>query len=127
LCQAVSLEILGGFSFVSEVFLALFRSHVCPIVEVSEACLCPGASSLRLWVVLLLFHGLSSLTLLDFSLHLLILFLILSAPPYSFPILPAIGQFLFLQPFLAFLGFPVKLLIILFLILKALLYGFPIS
>ena len=106
LCWAGSLEVLGGFSFVSRVFLTLFSSHLFPIVEVSGACLCRARSSLHLRIAFLLFHRLSSLVLLSFSLHLLIVFLILSAPPYSFPILPAIGQFLFLQPFLAFFCFP---------------------
>jgi len=85
------LEVLGCFPFVSRVFLALFGSQLCPVVEVSGACLCRAASPLRLCVVFLLFHGLSSSVLLVFSLHLLIVFLILSAPPYSFPILPGIG------------------------------------
>ena len=102
MCQAGSFEVLGGFSFISPVFLALFRSHLFLIVEVSGACLCQAASSLRLRLVFFFFHRLSSLVPLGFSLHLLIVFLILSAPPYSFPILRALGQFLFLQPFLAF-------------------------
>jgi len=99
------LEVFCGFSFVSWGFLALIGSHLFQIVEVSGAYLCWAASSLRLWGVFLLFHRLSSLVLLGFSPHLLIVFLILSALLYSFPILPGIGQFLFLQPFLAFFCF----------------------
>ena len=99
------MEVLGGFSFVSRVFLALFGSHLFPMEEVSGACLSRAASSLLLRIVFLLFHELSSLVLLDFSLYLLIVFLILSASLYTFPILRVIGQFLFLQPFLAFFCF----------------------
>jgi len=67
LCRVRSLGVSSDSSFVSFVFLALFRSYLFPNLEISVACVCLAVSSLRLQVVFLLFHWLSCLVLLSLS------------------------------------------------------------